>query len=160
MKALTRWYPRRVFYARASGKLCFNRCGCATRKFAKEACMLMFPLLRQISDAWRELRASAAQADGPEAGPAPHDTRADELTTIASFDRPTDAYIAQGRLAAEGIRAQLFDDHMTQMDGLYAFALTGIRLQVRPRDAQDAQRILATDYSHDLDDVDVGKPDN
>lgn len=122
--------------------------------------MLMFPLFRQISDAWRELRTGATHADGPEAGSAPRDASAEESITIASFDRATDAYIAQGRLAAEGIRAQLFDDHMTQMDGLYAFALTGIRLRVRPRDAQDARRILATDYSHDLDDVDVGKPDN
>lgn len=83
----------------------------------------------------------------------------DELVTIATFDRATDAYIAQGRLTAEGIRAQLFDNHMMQMDGLYAFALSGIRLQVRQRDAEKATRILATDYSHDLDDVDVGKPE-
>ena len=132
------------------------------RKFAKKVSMLVFPLFRQISSVWHELRAGVVQndSDQPAAGHSQNGTDTDELTTIASFDRATDAYIAQGRLAAEGIRAQLFDDHMTQMDGLYAFALTGIRLQVRPRDAQDAKRILATDYSHELDDVDVGKPDN
>lgn len=83
----------------------------------------------------------------------------DDFVTIATFDRATDAYIAQGRLAAEGIKAQLFGNHMMQMDGLYAFALSGIRLQVSHKDAATAQRILATDYSHDLDDVDVGKPE-
>lgn len=84
----------------------------------------------------------------------------DEYVTVATFDKSTDAHIALGRLATEGIEALLFDDNMVQMDWLYAIALGGIKLRVQRVDAARARRILATDYSHDLDDVDVGKPES
>jgi hypothetical protein len=84
----------------------------------------------------------------------------DEYVTIATFDKATDAHIALGRLAVEGVQALLFDDNMVQMDWLYAIALGGIKLRVQRVDAARARRILATDYSHDLDDVDVGKPES
>lgn len=83
----------------------------------------------------------------------------DEFVTIATFDKTTDAHIAMGRLAVEGIQALLFDDNMVQMDWLYAIALGGIKLRVAHIDETAARRILATDYSRDLDDVDVGKPE-
>lgn len=84
----------------------------------------------------------------------------DEYVTIATFDKSTDAHIALGRLAVEGVQALLFDDNMVQMDWLYAIALGGIKLRVQRVDAIRARRILATDYSGELDDVDVGKPEN
>ena len=84
----------------------------------------------------------------------------DEYVTVATYDKSTDAHIALGRLAAEGVHALLFDDNMVQMDWLYAIALGGIKLRVVRGDAARARRILATDYSHDLDDVDVGKRDS
>ncbi|HKT31443.1 MAG TPA: hypothetical protein VJS89_02980 [Gammaproteobacteria bacterium] len=83
----------------------------------------------------------------------------DEYVTIASFDKATDAHIALGRLAAEGVHAMLFDDNMVQMDWLYAIALGGIKLRVQRVDAARARRILATDYSQDLENLDVGKPE-
>lgn len=83
----------------------------------------------------------------------------DEYVTIATFDKSTDAHIALGRLAAEGVQAVLFDDNMVQMDWLYAIALGGIKLRVQRVNAARARRILATDFSRDLDDVDVGKPE-
>ncbi|MGA9853168.1 MAG: hypothetical protein WBR15_09575 [Gammaproteobacteria bacterium] len=83
----------------------------------------------------------------------------DEYITIATYDKTIDAHIAMGRLAAEGIRALLFDDNMVQMDWLYSIALGGIKLRVTRADETSARRVLATDYSHDLDDVDVGKPE-
>ncbi len=97
----------------------------------------------------------------PEAGDPDSDLESymDEFVTIATFDKTTDAHIAMGRLAAEGIQAVLFDDNMVQMDWLYAIALGGIKLRVTRGDEATARRILATDYSHDLDDVDVGKPE-
>ncbi|HVA55960.1 MAG TPA: hypothetical protein VNI53_09240 [Gammaproteobacteria bacterium] len=84
----------------------------------------------------------------------------DEYVTIATYDKTTDAHIAMGRLAVEGIRALLFDDNMVQMDWLYAIALGGIKLRVTRSDETLARSILATDYSHDLDDMDVGKQEN
>jgi hypothetical protein len=81
----------------------------------------------------------------------------DEYVTIATYDKTIDAHIALGRLAAEGIRAQLFDDNMVQMDWLYAIALGGIKLRVPLADEHVARIILTTDYSHDLDDMDLGE---
>lgn len=82
-----------------------------------------------------------------------------DYVTIATYDKSTDAHIAKGRLAAEGINALLFDDNMVQMDWLYAIALGGIKLRVKSTDARLARSILATDYSEVLDGVDVGTPD-
>ena len=84
----------------------------------------------------------------------------DELVTVATYDKSTDAHIALGRLSAEGIEAQLFDDNMVQMDWLYAIALGGIKLRVTRGDEKAARDVLATDYSAVLNDVDVGKPEN
>ncbi len=72
------------------------------------------------------------------------------LVTVATFDTLPDAQIALGRLHAEGVGAQLADQHMVQTDWLYAIAVGGIKLKVAARDAAEAQRILATDYSGDL----------
>jgi hypothetical protein len=87
-------------------------------------------------------------------------TDMDEYITVATFDKTTDAHIAMGRLAAEGIRTLLFDDNMVQMDWLYSIALGGIKLRVARADESLARRILITDYSRDLDDIDVGQQEN
>jgi hypothetical protein len=84
----------------------------------------------------------------------------DEYITVATFDKTTDAHIAMGRLAAEGIRALLFDDNMVQMDWLYSIALGGIKLRVVRADESLARQILSTDYSRDLDNIDVGQQEN
>ena len=73
------------------------------------------------------------------------------FVTIATFDLIPDAYIAMGRLRAEGIYCQLADDHRVQTDWLYSIAVGGIKLQVHPQDAELARRILATDYSEDIE---------
>lgn len=75
----------------------------------------------------------------------------DELVTIATYDKSTNAHIALGRLAAEGIPAQLFDSHMVQMES--AIALGGIKLRVSRSDAEAARKVLETDYSAALEDV-------
>lgn len=78
----------------------------------------------------------------------------DEFVTVATYDNSTDAHIALGRLSAEGIEAVLFDDHMVQMDWLYAIALGGVKLRVARGDEAAARRVLETDYSAALTDVD------
>ncbi len=70
-----------------------------------------------------------------------------ELITIATFDLMPDAHIAMGRLQAEGVPCGLADEHLVQTDWLYSIAVGGIKLQVRARDAEQARRILATDFS-------------
>jgi hypothetical protein len=78
----------------------------------------------------------------------------DEFVTVATYDNSTDAHIALGRLSAEGIEAVLFDDHMVQMDWLYAIALGGIKLRVTRGDEAAARKVLATDYSAVLSELD------
>ena len=93
---------------------------------------------------------------------APHARRAepapdrDEFITIATYDKSMDAHIALGRLSAEGIKAQLFDDNMVQM---YSIAVGGIKLRVARGDAQAAREVLATDYSAALDETDRDEPE-
>ena len=107
------------------------------------------PSLTEGVESWRHARAAA---EPPElAAPA------DEFVTIATYDKLMDAHIALGRLSAEGIQAQLFDDHMVQMDWLYALAVGGIKLRVTREDAQAARKVLETDYSGTLDGADLGK---
>ena len=84
----------------------------------------------------------------------------DEFVTVATYDKPVDAHIARGRLAAEGIEAQLFDENMVQMDWLYSIALGGIKLRVSRGDEKAARKVLETDYSKTLDDTDLGRPED
>ena len=70
---------------------------------------------------------------------------------VARFDTMPEAHIAMGRLEAEGIEAWLADEHLVQTDWLYSIAVGGIKLQVRPEQAQRAMQILDTDYSGELD---------
>lgn len=84
----------------------------------------------------------------------------DEFVTVATYDKSIDAHIALGRLAAEGIEGMLFDEQMVQMDWLYSIAVGGIKLRVARSDANAALRVLETDYSQALEDVDLGKPEN
>ena len=84
----------------------------------------------------------------------------DEFVTIATYDKVTDAHIALGRLSAEGIEAQLFDDHLVQMDWLYSIAVGGIKLRVSRGDARAARQVLETDYSAVLDEDDQDGPED
>jgi len=69
------------------------------------------------------------------------------METIATFDTIIDANMAMGRLEAEGILAQLVDQHLVQTDMLYSIAVGGIKLQVEQQLADKAREVLATDYS-------------
>jgi len=84
----------------------------------------------------------------------------DEFVTVATYDNSTDAHIALGRLSAEGIEALLFDEQTVQMDWLYAIALGGVKLRVARGDEIAARRVLATDYSAALSDMDGEHPDD
>ncbi|HET7675818.1 MAG TPA: DUF2007 domain-containing protein [Gammaproteobacteria bacterium] len=70
----------------------------------------------------------------------------DDYVTIATFGTAPAAHIALGRLRADGFDARLVDEHIVR-----AIAIGGIRLQVRERQVEAAQRVLATDYSDELD---------
>ena len=103
-----------------------------------------------LARATASLRKGLASLRAREAEDRPADP--DELVTVATYDKSTNAHIALGRLSAEGIQAQLFDSHMTQMESAIAFG--GIKLRVSRGDEKAARRVLETDYSAVLEDVD------
>lgn len=74
----------------------------------------------------------------------------DRKATIAVFDFLPNAEIARGRLRAEGIAAELADQHLVQTDWLYSMAIGGIKLRVDERDVARARAVLDNDYSADL----------
>ena len=105
----------------------------------------------------RFLRTLELPAEGAAGGAFTAEASMDELVTVATYDKVTDAHIALGRLSAEGIEARLFDDQMVQMDWLYAIALGGIKLRVTRGDEKAARQVLETDYSKVLEETDLGK---
>ncbi len=71
-----------------------------------------------------------------------------DFIKVATFPMLPDAQIALGRLAAEGIEATLADSYLTQaLPG----TILSVGLLVAPEDEAAALRILATDFSTDLD---------
>jgi len=83
----------------------------------------------------------------------------DEFVTVATYENSALAHIALGRLAAEGIKAVLFDENLVQMSWGYSIAVGGIKLRVTYGNAAAARKVLETDYSTALNDVDVGEPE-
>ena len=122
--------------------------------------MLSFAVLARLAETCAPLFKEGVRAlRSPMPAEDPHPPM-DEFVTIATYDKVTDAHIALGRLAAEGIEAQLFDDHLVQMDWLYSIAVGGIKLRVSRGDAKTAREVLETDYSAMLDDVERNDADD
>jgi len=64
-----------------------------------------------------------------------------------SFSFPHEAHIARASLEAAGIPAVIADEHTISMQWLYSNALGGVKVLVPPEFANEARRILATDFS-------------
>jgi len=71
----------------------------------------------------------------------------DSLVTLATFSKPTDAYLALGKLQADGIDAVVFDDNVVSVNWLYSNAVGGVKLKVREPEVQRAMEILSEDLS-------------
>ena len=65
-----------------------------------------------------------------------------DTITIQKFRDLSEAMFAKGLLDGAGIECYLADDNMARMNWFYANALGGIRLQVRPEDAEEAVKVL------------------
>lgn len=74
--------------------------------------------------------------DGPDG---PDDEDGGGLAELLTINDPVLAEIMRGRLAAEGVRALLFDAGFA---GLLGGAYPGVRLMVRRRDLASARRLL------------------
>src|SRR5580700_7040307 len=62
--------------------------------------------------------------------------------TVRQFRDLPDALLAKGSLESAGIQAYLVDDNMIRMDWFISNLLGGIKLKVRPEDAEAANEIL------------------
>jgi hypothetical protein len=67
---------------------------------------------------------------------------AQRLVTIATFDQPAKARLAQNALHAEGVRAEVNDESLVAMDWLLSNAVGGVKVQVREEDAERAVAVL------------------
>jgi hypothetical protein len=109
--------------------------------------------LRQIADSGDELSAvahEALQAEAVKRGlkPTIAPPRGEDLyefndtVTLRQFRDLPEALLAKGSLESAGIQAYLVDDNMIRMDWFISNLLGGIKLKVRPEDAEAATEIL------------------
>jgi hypothetical protein len=109
--------------------------------------------LRQIAASGDELSTAAEEALQAEtvkrglnfeiAAPRGEDVfEFNEIVTLRQFRDLPEALLAKGSLESAGIQAYLVDDNMIRMDWFISNLLGGIKLKVRPEDAEAAHAIL------------------
>lgn len=69
------------------------------------------------------------------------------MIVVARFSFPHEAHIAKASLESLGIDSYIADEHTVNTQWLYSNAIGGVRLMVAEEDAEQAARILATDFS-------------
>lgn len=66
----------------------------------------------------------------------------ERLVTIETFSSPWQAQLARACLEAEGIHAVIADEHFFRLYGALSGTLGGVKLQVRPDEAERASDLL------------------
>ena len=66
----------------------------------------------------------------------------ERLVTIETFSSPWEAQLARACLEAEGLHAVIADEHFYRLYGALSSTLGGVRLQVRPEEAERAAELL------------------
>jgi hypothetical protein len=66
----------------------------------------------------------------------------EKLVTIETFSSPWEAQLARACLEAEGIHSVIADEHFYRLYSALSNTLGGVRLQVRPEDAESATELL------------------
>ena len=123
--------------------------------------------LGQIAESGDELSAAAQEAFRTEvarrglkmeiAPPRGEDVvEFNETVTLRQFRDLPEALLAKGSLESAGIEAYLVDDNMIRMDWFISNLLGGIKLKVRPEDAEAAGEILNQPIPEMLDVEGVG----
>jgi Putative prokaryotic signal transducing protein len=74
-----------------------------------------------------------------------------QTVTLRQFRDLPDALLAKGSLESAGIQAYLVDDNMIRMDWFISNLLGGIKLKVRPEDAEAANEILSQPIPETID---------
>ncbi|MBN2293261.1 MAG: hypothetical protein JXM70_12595 [Pirellulales bacterium] len=73
-----------------------------------------------------------------------------KLVTIVSYWNAAEAWIAKNRLADKRIEAFIVDENLVGMNWFYANAVRGIKVQVKPDDANRAIAVLSKIQSQSL----------
>jgi putative signal transducing protein len=68
------------------------------------------------------------------------------LVTVATFDQPAQARLAENALKDAGIRAAVSDDNLVGMDWLLSYAVRGVKVQVWEEDADRAVAVLEQNF--------------
>src|SRR5271163_3907446 len=79
-----------------------------------------------------------------------------ESVTLRQFRDLPEALLAKGSLESAGIEAYLVDDNMIRMDWFISNLLGGIKLKVRPEDAEAASEILSQPIPETIDVAGLG----
>jgi hypothetical protein len=66
----------------------------------------------------------------------------DELIVVRRFRDLMEAELAKGKLASAGIDSLIADENIVRMDWFYSNAIGGLRLIVKPEDADAARDLL------------------
>jgi hypothetical protein len=66
----------------------------------------------------------------------------ERLVTIETFSSPWQAQLARTCLESEGIHAVVADEHFYRLYGALSGTMGGVKLQVRPEEAQRASELL------------------
>lgn len=75
---------------------------------------------------------------------------------VAEFDGPHEAYLAKGRLEAEGVEAWVAGEHLANLHAMFSDTAGLIRLQVSPEDVDRALGILDRDHAAAIGDAGDG----
>jgi hypothetical protein len=81
-----------------------------------------------------------------------------ELVTIQRFRDLPEAWLAKGKLESVGIECVLADGNVVRMDWLLSNAIGGMRLQVKPEDAEAARAVLQEAIPAEFADEEAGEP--
>ena len=97
----------------------------------------------------RELSPSQPDPDGSQ-----DETALRAMVTIRSFPDVMQAWLARSSLESAGIECYLVDDNMVRLDWGISIVLGGVKLRVKPEDAEDALVFLDQPVPEELGDDD------
>jgi hypothetical protein len=76
------------------------------------------------------------------------------MVTIRSFPDVMQAWLAKSSLESAGVECYLVDDNMVRLDWGISIILGGVKLQVKPEDAEAALAMLDQPVPEEPDDDD------
>ena len=93
----------------------------------------------------------------PDAGEPQDEVALRQMVTIRSFPDVMQAWLAKSSLESAGIECCLADDNMVRLDWGISIVLGGVKLQVRPEDAEAAIEMLDQPVPEEPDEDDTSQ---